>query len=174
MPEFSFINSTLEIKCLILYIAARMVGPVPFEMLQELSMCDAGVDYFNFSQCLADLVRTGHLDRDERGLYTITEKGRRNSSATESSLPYTVRKQAKQNLRVCNEQLKRKALVGAKVEERKEGGFVVTLSMSDELDALMNLQLLITRRDMALEIQKRFRADAEEIYSKILSVLYEG
>ena len=171
MPEFGFISSSLEIKCLILYIAARVVGPVPFEVLQELSMCDAGVDYFNFSECLADLVRTGHLEQDERGLYAITAKGRSNSTYTESSLPYTVRKQADGNLRVCNEQLKRRELVGAKVEERREGGFLVTLSMRDELDDLMHLQLLITRRDMALDVQKRFRANAEEIYSSILSVL---
>ena len=85
-----------------------------------------------------------------------------------------MRVQVEQNLVGCNEQLKRKALVGAQVEERKEGGYTVTLSMSDELDDLMQLRLLITRRDLALEVQKRFRANAEEIYSKILSILYEG
>ena len=58
MSEFGFISGRLEIKFLILYIAARVAGPVPFEVLQELSMCDAGVDYFNFSECLADLVRS--------------------------------------------------------------------------------------------------------------------
>ena len=174
MSEFGFISGRLEIKFLILYIAARVAGPVPFEVLQELSMCDAGVDYFNFSECLADLVRTGHLSQDDQGLYAITKKGLRNSAATESSLPYTVRVQVEQNLVGCNEQLKRKALVGAQVEERKEGGYTVSLSMSDELDDLMQLRLLITRRDLALEVQKRFRANAEEIYSKILSILYEG
>ena len=174
MNDFGFISDKLEIKFLILYIASRMMGPAPFEVLQELSMCDAGVDYFNFSECLADLVRTGHLSQDDQGLYAITKKGLRNSAATESSLPYTVRVQVEQNLVGCNEQLKRKALVGAQVEERKEGGYTVTLSMSDELDDLMQLRLLITRRDLALEVQKRFRANAEEIYSKILSILYEG
>lgn len=174
MGSFGFISDKLEIKFLILYIAARVVGPVPFEVMQDLSMCDSGVDYFGFSECLADLVRTGHLSQDDQGLYAITKKGLRNSAATESSLPYTVRVQVEQNLVGCNEQLKRKALVGAQVEERKEGGYTVTLSMSDELDDLMQLRLLITRRDLALEVQKRFRANAEEIYSKILSILYEG
>ena len=36
MGEFGFISDKLEIKFLILYIAARVVGPVPFEVLQEL------------------------------------------------------------------------------------------------------------------------------------------
>ena len=107
MSAFGFISDKLEIKFLILYIAARVVGPVPFEVLQELSMCDAGVDYFGFSECLADLVRTEHLTVDKNGLYAITDKGRRNSAVCESSLPYSVRMQVEQNLVSHNEQLKR-------------------------------------------------------------------
>lgn len=174
MGEFGFISDKLEIKFLILYIAARVVGPVPFEVLQELSMCDGGVDYFGFSECLADLVRTEHLARTGQGLYAITEKGRRNSAICETSLPYSVRMQAEQNLARCNEQLKRRALVGAELRAREEGGYELTLSLSDELDELMSLRLLITRQDMALDLQRRFREHAEEIYSKILADLYGG
>ena len=54
MPSFGFISDKLEIKFLILYIAA-------------------------FSEGLADLVRTEHLHLEE-GLYQITDKGRHNSS----------------------------------------------------------------------------------------------
>ena len=174
MNDFGFISDKLEIKFLILYIASRMMGPAPFEVLQELSMCDGGVDYFGFSECLADLVRTEHLRVDQDGLYVITEKGRRNSAICESSLPYAVRMQAEQSLVSCNEQLRRKALVRSQIQPREEGGYTVTLSLSDELDDLMNLQLLVTRQDMALELQKRFRAHAEEIYSRILADLCGG
>ena len=73
MSSFGFISSNLEIKFLILYIMARVVEPVPFEAVQEMSMFDGGVDYFGFSECLADLVRTEHLCVED-GLYTITEK----------------------------------------------------------------------------------------------------
>ena len=173
MGEFGFISDKLEIKFLILYIASRMMGPAPFEVLQELSMCDGGVDYFGFSECLADLVRTEHLELED-GLYSITAKGRRNSAICESSLPYSVRMQAEQSLVSCNEQLRRKALVRSQIQPREEGGYTVTLSLSDELDDLMNLQLLVTRQDMALELQKRFRAHAEEIYSRILADLCGG
>ncbi len=37
MSSYGFISGKLEIKFLILYIAARIVEPVPFETLQELS-----------------------------------------------------------------------------------------------------------------------------------------
>lgn len=104
MGEFGFISDKLEIKFLILYIAARLIQPVRFEMLQEASMCDGGVDYFGFSECLADLVRTEHLTVDGDGQYAITEKGRRNSAVCESSLPYSVRMRADEELAALNEQ----------------------------------------------------------------------
>lgn len=171
MSSFGFISDKLEIKLLILYIAARIVEPVPFETLQELSMCDGGVDYFGFSECLANLVQTEHLTL-QNGQYTITDKGRRNSAACESSLPYSVRIQVEQRLALCNEQLKRRSLVKASVQPREKGGYEVSLSLRDELDELMNLKLLVMRQDMALELQKRFRSGAEELYSKILADLY--
>ena len=171
MPSFGFISDKLEIKFLILYIMARVVEPVPFEMIQELSMFDGGVDYFAFSECLADLVRTEHLTLRD-GLYAVTDKGRRNSAVCESSLPYSVRIAAEQKLALCNEQLKRRALVKASVVPRDRGGYEVSLSLSDELDELMHLKLLVTRQDMALELQKRFRESAEELYAGILAELY--
>jgi len=173
MNCFGFISDKLEIKFLILYIAARVVGPVPFEVLQDLSMCDGGVDYFRFSECLADLVRTEHLTLDAAGLYAITEKGRQNSAACESSLPYTVRMQVERNLVAHNERLKRRELVEARVEERSEGGYIVELSLRDELDELMGLRLLVTRQEMAQDLQKRFQDRAEELYTKIMGVLWE-
>ena len=173
MGQFGFITDSLEIKLLILYIASRLAGPVPFEVLQDLSMCDDGVDYFGFSECLADLVRTEHLTLTDDGLYAITEKGRVNSAVCETSLPYSVRMQVEKDLVAHNEQIKRRNLVGASVEPRNKGGYSVTLSLSDELDELMKLELMVTREDMALELQRRFQANAEVLYSKILSVLYE-
>ena len=56
-----FIHDKLEIKFLILYIAARVSEPLPPEGMQELTMCDDGIDYFAYAECLNDLVQTEHL-----------------------------------------------------------------------------------------------------------------
>ena len=92
-----FIRDKLEIKFLILYIMARVGESVPLAELQELTMCDDGIDYFDFAECLNDLVATEHL-RLENESYTITPKGLRNSEICESSLPYSVRIRADKNL----------------------------------------------------------------------------
>ena len=86
-----FIHDKLEIKFLILYIAARVSEPLPPEGMQELTMCDDGIDYFAYAECLNDLVRTEHLRLTEDGCYAITPKGLKNSEICESSLPYSVR-----------------------------------------------------------------------------------
>jgi hypothetical protein len=86
-----FIHDKLEIKFLILYITARVIEPIPFDTVWDLAMCDEGVDYFDFAECLSDLVRTEHLTLSADGLYAITDKGLRNSRICESSLPYSVR-----------------------------------------------------------------------------------
>ena len=109
MTARGFIQDKLEIKFLILYLAARVIEPVPFDTLLDLTLCDDAVDYFDFSECLADLVKTEHLTLDEEsGLYAITEKGRRNSEICETSLPYSVRLRCDKNLNACNRALRRK------------------------------------------------------------------
>ena len=77
MARMGFIQDKLEIKFLLLYIASRLIEPVPFEAMQELAMIDDGVDFFDFSECMNDLVTSGHLTLSEDGLYAITEKGLR-------------------------------------------------------------------------------------------------
>ena len=52
MTARGFIQDKLEIKFLILYLAARVIEPVPFDTLLDLTLCDDAVDYFDFSECL--------------------------------------------------------------------------------------------------------------------------
>lgn len=48
MTARGFIQDKLEIKFLILYLAARVIEPVPFDTLLDLTLCDDAVDYFRF------------------------------------------------------------------------------------------------------------------------------
>ena len=77
------------------------------------------------------------------------------------------------NIAVYNQHLRRNALIGAEITQRPSGSYTVTLSLSDEQESVMKLELLVTKEAMAKELQKRFRKDAETLYSKIISALYE-
>ena len=52
MAGRGFIHDKLEIKFLILYIASRVIEPIPFDTVLDLTMCDDAIDYFDFSDTL--------------------------------------------------------------------------------------------------------------------------
>ena len=166
-----FIHDKLEIKFLILYIAARVIEPIPFDTVLDLTMCDDAIDYFDFSECLADLVKTEHLTLDAEGLYGITDKGLRNSKICESSLPYSVRLRCDKNLEVWNRKLRRKSQVRATWEQRRNGTYTLKLSLDDDMGSLMDMRLMVPREDMAKLLAERFRTSPERLYSKIMEVL---
>ena len=170
MAGRGFIHDKLEIKFLILYIAARVIEPIPFDTVLDLTMCDDAIDYFDFSECLTDLVKTEHLTL-ENDLYAITEKGLRNSQICESSLPYSVRLRCDKNLTDCNKKLRRKNQVQSSTEKRPNGSCTVSLSLDDDLGNLMDLKLMVIREDMGKLIEKRCRKNPEKLYTKLMELL---
>ena len=151
-----FIHDKLEIKFLILYITARVIEPIPFDTVWDLAMCDEGVDYFDFAECLSDLVRTEHLTLSADGLYAITDKGLRNSRICESGHLYCVR---------------RKSQVKASTEKRPNGTYTVRLELSDDMGSVMDLRLAIPREDMAAMLTERFQKSPERLYGEIMRAL---
>lgn len=173
MPGPGFIQDKLEIKFLILYIAARVVEPVPFDTILDLTLCDDAIDYFDFSECLADLVRTEHLALDSGGRYTITEKGRRNSAICESSLPYSVRRRCDKNLEEWNRKLRRQSQVRTAVEQRPNGTYTVRLTLNDDKGGVMDLRLMTVDQAQAKAAAKRFDRAPEKLYGQIIRLLLE-
>ena len=173
MPGKGFVQDELDLKVLILYIAARVIEPVPFDTILDLTLCDDAIDYFDFSECLRDLVDTGHLTLSEDGLYAITEKGLRNSKICESSLAYSVRLRCDKNLEAWNRKLRRKNQVKAAYEKRSNGTFTVKLNLQDDMGELLGLQLMVPREDMAKAVATRFQKTPERLYSTLLSMLLQ-
>ena len=172
MARYGFIHDKLDIKFLILYLMARVVAPIDFPMLTDLTMCDGGVDYFEFAEAVNELVETGHLVlEDDR--YAITEKGRRDGAACESSLPYSVKRKAGLQVSKLNGALRRNAQVRSQVLERAEGGFTVELALDDDGGNLFSLSLFCTSRDQGERLCSGFQAKPERVYNEVLSALLD-
>ena len=167
----SFIKDKLEIKFLILYVMSRIGEPLPLAGVQELTMVDEGIDYFAFSECLNDLVTTQHLQITEEDTYAITAKGIKNSQICESSLPYSVRLKADDAISALRAQLVLRRQVQGKIIPRENGTYTVDLSLNDDVDNLMHLQLMAATEPMARDIAKRFEQNPEELYSAILNAV---
>ena len=171
MDTFGFIHDRLDIKILILFILRRLPGAVDAETLLELCQCDDGIGYFEYTDCLNELVETGHITQNDEG-YAITEKGARNADAVESSLPYSVRAKALRLLAPVEERLRRAAMITAK-HSLSEGGCTVELAMCDGKGEVLRLHLLCADETQAVTIEKRFRRDAEGYYQRIMELFSE-
>lgn len=170
MRRYGFIHDKLDIKFLVLYILSRTAAPVNFSSLTELTLCDDGIDYFDYAECVDELVTSGHLTLKD-SLYEITEKGRRNGSICESSLPYSVRLKCDKSLAKLNTVLRRNAQVRAEVLPQKDGTFTLRMILDDEQGNLLTLEMLTVSTEQAEQLGKRFRAKPEMIYNGIVDLL---
>jgi hypothetical protein len=171
MDQLGFIHEKLDIKILILYVLRRLPGTVEPETLRGLVMCDDGIGYFDYSDCLSELVTGGNVEEKDGG-YAVTEKGARNADAVESSLPYSVRSKALRLLAPVEEQMRRAAMLTAR-HTVNEDGCVVELAMEDGKGEVMHLKLLCSGEEQARGIEKRFRKDAEGVYQRVMELLCE-
>lgn len=170
MDRLGFIHEKLDIKILILYILRRLPGYVNSSTLADLCQCDGGVGYFDYSDCLYELIDTGNVEENPELGFRITEKGARSVDAVESSLPFSVRKKAEDVLAPVALHLERASMIEAS-HKRERSGLFVNLSMSDGKGEVVCLRLLVGNEDQAELMEKNFRKNAEKYYLDIIEML---
>lgn len=168
--RLGFIHEKLDIKLLILFVLSRLPKPVSFETLTDLVMVDDGFDYFEYTQCLDELVNSGNVDQKDTS-YKITRMGSVNEDTVESGIPYSVRLKAENKARPLIEKMKRDALIGTSHERAKNGGTNVRLSLSDGLGEVVSMSVLVADEQQAGKIEENFRENAETIYQQLVTLL---
>ena len=172
MDHHGFIHEKLDIKLLILFILSRLPAPVDRGTLDELcQQCDEGVGYFDYSDCLGELIATGHVVCEDEE-YSATEKGKHDGREVETSLPYSVRTRALKLIAPVEERLARAAMIRAD-SVTGEDGCHVRLSLSDGKGEIVSLSVLCAGEDQAKIMKKTFRRSAEQIYQRIVEILCE-
>ena len=164
------IHDMLEIKVLILFVLRRLPEPIGLESLTELAMLDEGIGYFDLMHCIADLVRTGHL-LCEDGRYSLTEKGARNGTTTEKSLPPAVTVFMENSVSEYRGMHFRNELIKTSHRTNPDGSCAVALSLEDGLGEIISLEMFAASERQALELEKGFRKNAESIYNSLIGMM---
>ena len=94
MNRLGFIHDMMDVKVLILFVAARTSYPMTAQEVYELCYQDDCLSYFDVCTALPEMVESGHLKRVDDDRYEITEKGREAGSLTEDSIAFTVKQRA--------------------------------------------------------------------------------
>ena len=168
--NFGFIHEKIEIKVLILYILRRLPKPVTLEVLTGLVMCDDAISYFDFVECVEELVKTEHV-RLAGDKYSLTAKGARNGEITENSLPFSIRRKVENSVFATRDTLSRDEMIKTMYTANPDGSYTVELSMSDGMGEIVSLTLYCATEKQALALEKGFRKNAERIYISLMETI---
>ena len=169
--HYGFIHEPMDIKLLILYVLRHLPAEIDAERLGDLVLIDGGINYFDYKDCLAGLVRTAQVEETEDG-YRVTAKGARNCEALEDSLPYSVRVKAERTMTPVIAEMRRSEMILAN-HETGEQGVTVYLAVSDGVGTIFDLKILAADEAQAKRIEKNFKRGAEEFYHRFVAELSE-
>lgn len=174
MQRLGFIHDMMDVKVLILFVAARASYPMTNQEIYELCYQDECLSYFDVCTAVPEMVATGHLKELDGERYEITEKGRETAALTEDSIAYTVRQRAENAVTRFNRQIRRSSFVKTQVISREGGDFSVILSLDDETSNLMTLELMAPDQRQAVRLSRLFEKKAEDVYNLTMTALLDG
>lgn len=173
MQRHGFIHDMMDVKVLILFVAARSNYPMTTQEIYELCYQDECLSYFDVCTAIPEMVASGHMQKLEEDRYEITEKGRQDGAITEDSVAYTVRQRAENAVARFNRQLRRSSFVKSQVIPRDNGECSVVMALDDEMGNLMTLELVAPNQRQAVRLTKSFETKAELIYNLTMTELLE-
>jgi hypothetical protein len=163
----------LDVKVLILFVAARSNYALTSQEIYELCYQDDCLSYFDVCTAIPEMVKSGHLQENAEGKFEITAKGREAGQLTEDSIAFTVKQKAETAVQRYNRQLRRSSLVKTQVVKREDGSSSVIMSLKDEVGPLMTLELHTPDARNATRLARLFENKAENVYSLIMMELLD-
>ena len=166
------LNSVHSVKILLCYILEKLNRPVTEEQLRLISEDSGVINYFYYSDALAELIENGSVISDN-GSISLTEKGRLGSEYFNRYIPLVFRKKLlkaafgffirEQNENVCS----------CDVSEITEG-CMVSFALSDGGRELINMSFFAPDRSQGELIAERIKSNPPGAYKKILSFLLDN
>lgn len=173
MQRLGFIHDMLDVKVLILFVMSRVSYPVTSQQIYELCYQDDCLSYFDVCTAIPEMVKSGHLEEEEKDAYLITEKGKADGSLTEDSIAFTVKQKAENAVARFNRQIRRSSFVKTQILPREGGDFSVIMALDDEVGNLMTLELVAPDQRQAVRLSALFEKKAETIYNLTMAELLD-
>ena len=173
MQRLGFIHDMMDVKVLILFVAARSNYPMTTQEIYELCYQDDCLSYFDVCTAIPEMVKSGHLRELEGEKYEITPKGRETGDLTVDSIAFTVKQRAENAVSRFNRQIRRSSFVKTQIIPRENGDFSVIMSLDDEVGNLMTLELVAPDQRQAVRLSKLFEKKAETVYNLTMAELLD-
>ncbi len=159
-----YLHNKLDVKVLILFILARIDTPLTGQEIYEIAYQDDSLNYFMMAESLPELVKTGHIQADAKGRYTITEKGCEQGADVEDSLAVAVVEKVSAAITKKQIQIRREANLTTEVQQNERGDWTATLCYQDNGVPMMTLSVMAPNEELGRVMAENLRRHADELY----------
>ena len=163
------LRNTAQIKLLVEYLVSRLDEPLTADAAIEALTKHMLANYFESVQAVDELIANGSLMRDENGVLSLTEKGRRTLAEIGGELPASVRERALADAAAVLMRKKLEGTTEAKIEQTDDG-YNVTCKVLHKEKVLLSVTLHAVDYEQAEKIQEAFNKDPAGIYGSIISL----
>ena len=170
MEPHGFLHDKLDVKVLILFILARIDTPLDVDDIYTIAYQDDSLNYFVLAESLPELRDSGHLTMDEKGRYSITEKGRTQGSYVEDSLAIPVVQKVTKAINDKKNQLRRDSYFTTAVTQDENEHWIATLNYLDDGLPLMRVSLMAPSQEVGEEMAKNMRKHVDIVYKTCMDV----
>ncbi len=168
------LTANAEIKILICHVLREIAQPISREDLLEALTARGYANYFECTQALGDLLETGHVARDARGMLSATESGKETAELLASDVALTVRERAVQQARILARRSSPQNAARTELSRLEAGGYRLRCTLNDKEGEVFALELLAPAMPQAKRMQEVFSDNAEEIVRALYSRLTGG
>lgn len=160
-----YLHDEMDVKVLILFILARIDTPLTVQEVYEVAYQDDSLNYFMFADCISRLADTGHVFQDEKGRYSITEKGKEQGKFVEDSLAVPVVNKVSVAIEQKQIALRREGYLTTSVQQDENGYWTATLNYRDNGMPMMSLTLMAPNEQLGQVMAANMKKQADLIYN---------
>ncbi|MBE6552415.1 MAG: DUF4364 family protein [Ruminococcaceae bacterium] len=162
-----------KIKIYILYLIENIHVPLDMNTVTEIILFDGTVNYFIYSECIRELVKSGLIIMKEEGekeICVLSPVGKQVLDAVDGEVMDDVKKKLLVSASRFLAYKSSPSIASASIIPG-DGGCFLELSIESQEKKMMSLSLYLDNFDEAETMRMKFESDPQVLYSAILSIL---
>ncbi|MCD7796304.1 MAG: DUF4364 family protein [Clostridiales bacterium] len=165
------LRSTASITIISCYILAHCDEKITAKNIIESLVEGKIANYFEISDAVSKMIKTGHFTEDEDGYLHISDECRYSVSLVENDLPLTIREKSIELVRkTAKHEIYKKE---NRVEiEKADKQYKVTMHVSDKDADFMELSLYVPSEVQAQVIKEKFQTHPAEVYEALIDAIF--
>lgn len=169
--ELGGLRNTAQIRILLCFVVKNLDGKISRSKLIDVIRTHGIANYFDLSQSLEELIKSGNLTADSEELLSITPKGTAAVDELINEIPKTIREKAISDA-VKLLTIERRENENKVIVKQLENGFDVSFTVSNGDDVLMKLSIYAADEYQVEKIKSNYLNDPISIYAGIVSKLF--